>query len=233
MQHSTKSKLLVRAGIQTAIMLCMIAVILFLAAGDWRWPQAWLFLAETAVASFAVSIWLAEHDPALLEQRLTSPVQRNQRAWDRVFMTLALFTFVFWSALLGLDARRFGWSHLPPWAQALGFLCIALSMGLVWLTFRYNTFAVPQARIQAERDQTVVHDGPYRFVRHPMFAGAVLFFLGTSLLLGSAWGLLAVPFLAAGMGARAVGEERMLRKDLAGYEDYARRVRYRFVPGIW
>lgn len=228
-----KSKLLLRLAAQTTVWLAVMAVILFSAAGDWRWPRGWVFLAETAVSSLAVCIWLAKHDPALLEQRLTSPVHRNQQPWDRVFMSLMIIGFVGWLVLLPLDARRFHWSSMPLWGQGLGILAIASCMVLVWLVFRFNTFAVPQARIQAERGQHVIDDGPYRLVRHPMYAGAVLFFLGTTLLLGSVWGLLAVPFFAAAMGVRAIGEERMLRKDLAGYEDYIRQVQYRLVPGVW
>lgn len=229
----TQAHLLIRLAVQTTIWLAIVGAILLLAAGDGRWPQAWIFLAETAVTSFAVCIWLAEHDPALLAERLTLPVHRNQQPWDRIFMALALATFVLWIVFLGLDARRFRWSELPAWAQALGALSIAASMLLVWQTFRFNTFAVPQARIQAERGHRVVSDGPYRFVRHPMYAGAVLFYLGMPLLLGSAWGLVPVPLFAAGMGARAVGEERMLRRELDGYGAYACKVRYRMLPGVW
>jgi protein-S-isoprenylcysteine O-methyltransferase Ste14 len=110
---------------------------------------------------------------------------------------------------------------------------IALCMILVWQVFRSNSFAAPQVRIQAERGQHVVTDGPYRIVRHPMYAAALFYFLGAPLLLGSWWGLLPVPFFMASLGARAVGEERMLRQGLPGYDDYTRRVRFRLIPGIW
>jgi protein-S-isoprenylcysteine O-methyltransferase Ste14 len=99
--------------------------------------------------------------------------------------------------------------------------------------FRYNSFAAPQVRIQSDRGQHVVTEGPYRVVRHPMYAAAVFYFVGAPLLLGSWWGLLAVPFYVAGIGGRAVGEERMLRQALPGYDDYARRVRFRLIPGLW
>jgi protein-S-isoprenylcysteine O-methyltransferase Ste14 len=117
--------------------------------------------------------------------------------------------------------------------EGLGAGLIALCMVLVWRVFRHNSFAAPQVRIQAERGQQVVTSGPYRIVRHPMYAAALLYFLGLPLLLGSWWGLLAVPFFTVAFGARAVGEERMLRQELPGYDDYARRVRFRLVPGLW
>ena len=138
-----------------------------------------------------------------------------------------------WMVLIGLDARRFGWSYVPLGAQALGAVLIALGMVLVWQTFRFNTFAAPQVRVQAARAHRVITDGPYSIVRHPMYAGATLYLLGMPLLLGSWWGVVAVPLLVAGMALRAVGEERMLRRELSGYDEYARRVRFRLLPGIW
>jgi len=224
--------MIVRMVFQTTLMLAVMGAILFLAAGDWRWPQAWAYLVEVGLGAFLVSFWLARHDPALLASRLSSPVQPDQKPWDRIFMAGAGVAFIGWMALIGLDAR-FGWSHAPLWAQALGAVLIALCMVLVWRTFRFNSFAAPQVRIQADRGQRVITEGPYRFVRHPMYAGAIFYFLGSPLLLGSWWGLAPVPLFIAGMGARAVGEERMLRRELAGYDDYARRVRFRLVPGVW
>jgi protein-S-isoprenylcysteine O-methyltransferase Ste14 len=225
--------MITRLVIQTTVWLAAMGAILFLAAGDWRWPQGWIFLGELALSSFAVSFWLLRHDPALLESRLSAPMQRDQMPWDRIFMLAIAVVFIGWMVLIGLDARRFGWSHVPPWVQALGAVLIALGMVVVWQTFRFNTFAAPQVRVQIARAHRVVTDGPYRIVRHPMYAGAMLYFLGTPLLLGSWCGVVAVPLLVAGMAPRAIGEERMLRRELSGYDEYARRVRFRLIPGIW
>lgn len=209
------------------------AVILFLAAGDWRWPQGWVFLGETAVFAYAVGFWLARHDPALLATRLSFPVQRDQKPWDRIFMAAACVALVGWMPLIALDARRFRWSHTLLWSQALGAVLIALCMILGWRTFRANSFAAPQVRVQAGRGHRVVSDGPYAIVRHPMYVAGALYFLGMPLLLGSWWGLAFSPLLVGGIGVRAVGEERMLGRELAGYDDYTRRVRFRLVPGVW
>ena len=222
-----------RALVQTTIWLIVMAAILFIAAGDWDWPQAWIFLAGSGISSLLVCAWLARHDPALLESRLSPPFHRDQKLWDRLFLAGAFVAFIAWFVLIPLDARRFGWSHTPVWAQVLGAILVTLCMFLVWLVFRANSFAAPQVRMQTDRGQRVITAGPYRFVRHPMYAGALLYFLGTPLLLGSWWGLLPVPLLVAGLGARAVGEERMLRQSLPGYDDYAQRVRFRLVPGVW
>jgi protein-S-isoprenylcysteine O-methyltransferase Ste14 len=225
--------MITRMVVQTTIWLTATGAILFLAAGDWGWPQGWVFLGEIAISSFAVSFWLARHDPALLAARLAAPVQRDQRPWDRIFMATGALVFVSWLVLSAFDARRFEWSLVPLWAQAMGAVLIALCMIVVWQTFRFNTFAAPRVRVQIDREQRVITDGPYRIVRHPMYAGALLMFVGTPLLLGSWWGLLFVPLPVVGIGFRAVGEERMLRRELPGYEDYTRHVRFRMVPGLW
>jgi protein-S-isoprenylcysteine O-methyltransferase Ste14 len=225
--------MIARMVIQTTIMLAVLGTVLFLAAGDWRWPQGWAFIAEVALTSFAVNLWLLRHDPALLATRLSGPVQPGQKPWDRLFMVAALPLFVAWLAFCAADARRFRWSVVPLWAQAVGAVLIALSMIFVWQTFRHNSFAAPQIRMQFDRDHHVITDGPYRIVRHPMYASALLMFLGTPPLLGSWWGLLFVPLVTVGIGWRAVGEERTLRRELPGYDDYARRVRYRMLPGLW
>lgn len=222
-----------RIVVQTTAWLAGMGAILFLAAGDWRWFEAWIYLAELALLSFAVSCWLLVHDPALLASRLTAPVRRDQMPWDRVFMVVVMNVFLAWLVLIGLDARRFAWSHVPVWAEGLGAVLLALGMGIAWQTFRYNTFAAPQVRVQADRGHHVVTDGPYRIVRHPMYAGAILWLVGAPLMLGSWWGVAAVPLIVAALGRRAVGEERMLRHELTGYDEYAKRVRYRLIPGVW
>ncbi len=221
------------AWVQTAVLLLVLGLVLFWPAGRWGWAQAWIFLAEIGAGSMAVSLWLARHDPALLAARLSGPVHAGQARWDRVFFALAGIWFLAWLALCGWDAGRRGGSAVPVFLQIAGGGLIGLSLFAAWLTFRVNSYAAPQVRVQADRGQTVVTSGPYRIVRHPMYAGAVLFFVGTPLLLGSWWGLLPVPVGVVGLGIRAVGEERMLRQALVGYEAYAARVRFRLVPGIW
>ncbi|WP_428535043.1 methyltransferase family protein [Rhodopila sp.] len=221
-----------RSLVQNTFWLLLMAVALFASAGDWRWPQAWVFLAESAVSAVAVSTWLARHDPALLRSRL-SGFHADQSFWDRLFMVGAFVAFMPWLVLAGLDARRFGWSAMPLALQGLGLVLIAGCMVLVWLVFRSNSFAAPQVRLQAERGQTVISGGPYRFVRHPMYSGALCYFLGVPLLLGSWWALLPVPLFVAALAARAVAEERMLRRDLAGYDAYASQVSYRLLPWVW
>lgn len=216
-----------------AALIMVLGAILFGAAGAWDWPSGWAYLAVFLVVGLAVSLWLAAVDPALLAERLKPPVQRGQKPWDRVFLVGVMVVYVGWHVLMALDARRFGWSHVPLAVQVLGAALIVVSyLGIAWV-FRTNSFAAPVIKIQAERGQHVITTGPYAAVRHPMYAFAALQFVGDPLLLGSWWGLAVVPPLYAAVAWRALGEERMLREGLAGYDDYARRVRWRLAPGVW
>jgi len=222
-----------RVVVQTALTLAVMGAILFLAAGDWLWLQAWVWLVVLALGSIAISVWLLRHDPGLLESRMSLPWHRDQMRWDRFFILAAIVVFVGWLALMGLDAQRMRWSVVPLPVEVFGGVLAALGLMATWQVFRFNSFAAPQVRVQTERAHRVVSDGPYRIVRHPMYAGMILWLGGTPLLLGSWWGLAVALLMVVGLGFRAVGEEQMLRQKLTGYDAYARRVRWRLVPGIW
>jgi protein-S-isoprenylcysteine O-methyltransferase Ste14 len=219
--------------IKPLIWLAVMTALMFVPAGTIWWPQAWVFLIELTVTGLLISGWLHVHDPALLAQRMASPVQREQAAWDRVFMICVLLFFYTWLAVMGLDAVRFRASHVPVWAQAVGAVLILMSQYVFWLVFRANSYAAPVVKIQKERGHAIVTTGLYAYVRHPMYAGAILYFLGTPLLLGSWYGLAFAPVLIALLAMRAVMEERMLTRALDGYPAYAARVRWRLVPYIW
>jgi protein-S-isoprenylcysteine O-methyltransferase Ste14 len=219
--------------IQTTLSFAIMAALLFVPAGTLAWPQAWVFLIEMAGSSIAICAWLYIHDPALLAQRMSSPVQRNQPRWDRIFLIGLMAYFVIWLAVMGLDAVRLRWSHVPTWAQVVGALALLWTNYVFWRVFRANSFAAPVVKIQQERGHYIVTDGPYAIVRHPMYAGAIGLALGTPLLLGS-WIGLALGFIMTGaFGYRAVREEAMLAAQFPDYADYAARVRYRLVPLVW
>lgn len=225
--------MILRFVLQMTLFAAVLGAVLFGAAGTWRWWGGWAFLAELVVLSTAISLWLAKHDPGLLAERMGGINQRGQQRWDMIFMLVMMAVFLAWLALMGFDARRFAWSHVPMAVRVAGAVAFAAGMAIVWWTFSANSFAAPVVKVQAERGQTVIDTGPYAFVRHPMYAGALLFFLGAPLICGSWWGLLILPVAALGIGWRAVGEEKMLREALRGYDAYAAKVRYRFAPGVW
>src|SRR5262245_49586642 len=177
--------------IRTLVWLAFLALLMFVAAGTAGWPAGWTFLAELGVLGLALSLWLARHDPALLAERMALGFQPAQKTWDKVFMATFFTLFCAWLVLMALDAVRLRWSQVPLWVQILGAVLIALCMYVSYLTFRANSFAAPVVKIQAERGHRVVSTGPYAYVRHPMYAGAILFFIGVPLLLGSWYGLAA------------------------------------------
>ena len=222
-----------RLLIQSVATLAVMAGLLFGAAGTLDWPGAWAFFAETSVGGALLGRWLWRHDPALLRERLALPIQRGQALWDRVFVISVLVLWCGWFALMGLDRGRWRLAPMPMPMAVAGALLIAAGLAVSWQTFRANSFAAPVVRVQTERGHAVASTGPYRFVRHPMYAGAILYLVGSPLLLGSWLGLLTVPLLIAGFALRIGYEEDVLRRELAGYEDYMKRVRWRLVPGVW
>jgi protein-S-isoprenylcysteine O-methyltransferase Ste14 len=219
--------------LQTLGALAGAGVLLFLPAGTLAWPQGWVFLALFFGLSQATGLWLLRKDPALLAARMKSPLSREQAPRDRAVIVAILVCFLAWIVFMALDARRFGWSHTPLWVQVLGGSLIAAAFWGWTEVLRVNSFAATTIELQEERGQTVIASGPYALVRHPMYAFALLLMVGTPLLLGSAWGLLWLVVFAPLLAARALGEEAMLTAGLPGYADYARKVRFRLVPGVW
>jgi protein-S-isoprenylcysteine O-methyltransferase Ste14 len=224
--------LAMKAHMWVVVSFLLMALALFLPAGTIAWPAGWIFLILLH-GWLLVGIWLLlKYNPGLLEERINLS-QSNQKAWDKVFILL-LYSFLFaWLVLMPLDAVRFHWSQMPLLLQVVGAVALVGSFFFISLTFRENSFLSPTVRIQEERGQTVISTGPYHYVRHPMYAGGLLLFLGTPLLLGSWYGLLlALIFIPAG-AVRAVLEERVLRKELPGYDAYMAQVKYRLVPYVW
>jgi protein-S-isoprenylcysteine O-methyltransferase Ste14 len=226
--------MLVRLLIQTLVSFAVMAVLLLGAAGDWSWPQGWTYMGEVLALSVASTVWLWFNDRALLEARMSSPFRKkDQRPRDRAIIAVFVPAMIAWIVLIAVDARRFMWTSVPLVGQIAGAILIGAGMVLVWETYRANTFATTQVRVQAERAQTVVDSGPYRYIRHPMYAGMVLYVIGTPLMLSSLWGLAGIPVLFGLLALRTLGEEEVLKKDLPGYTEYMTKTPWRIVPGIW
>ena len=223
--------MLLKLIVQFAVLMAVLAALLFWPAGTFDWPGAWIFLGEFLVLGMAISLWLLRYDPALLRERMGGAFQKGQVAWDKVFMAILPVIWFGWVALMALDAKRWAISHMPLALIVVGAILIPAGLYVVWLTFRENSFASTVVKIQ--EGQTVITTGPYGIVRHPMYAGGALYMIGMPLLLGSWIGLACLPVLLGGLMTRIPLEERTLREGLVGYDDYAARVRYRLVPGLW
>ena len=181
-----RKALLVKALLEVLAEFAVFAALLFVSAGTLLWPAGWAFLALFFGFALAIILWLARKEPELLAERMSSPMQSGQPLWDKVFVVAVMVLFVAWLILMALDAVRFGWSEVPGWLQILGALGVVLSFYIMFLTFRENAYLALVVKVQEERGQSVVSTGPYRYVRHPMYASTFLFFPGSALLLGSA-----------------------------------------------
>ena len=213
----------------------MFPALMLLIGGNWFWSQMWVWGIWFVAYCWLVTAYLYFYDPALLKERF-QPLRTDNQKKDAAYLIFLIgFLFLTWIFILPLDAERFGWSpHFPLSVEVIGGVLLLGASFFMWRAFADNTFASPLIRIQKERKQTVVTTGVYGFVRHPMYLGALLLFIGTPLLLGSMWGLVIGGMLIYLMGIRAVGEEKMLVNELEGYAEYSRhKVRYRFIPFIW
>jgi protein-S-isoprenylcysteine O-methyltransferase Ste14 len=207
---------------------------MFWLAGDWRWVPCWIFSAWFVLLSASCVAYLWLKDPALLAERYRKPGSGGQQGWDTYVVYMLLALFIVWIVIMPLDAKRFHWSPpWPLWLAAVGCGMLLLSGWFLFRSYSDNTYLSPLVRVQAERKHTVVSTGVYGFVRHPMYLGAILLFLGAPLLLGSLAGL-GVGALACGvLAARITGEEELLLRELDGYAQYRERVRYRLIPRVW
>jgi protein-S-isoprenylcysteine O-methyltransferase Ste14 len=219
--------------VQTIVWFGFMGAIIFSAAGTIDYSGGRLYLGEMIAVSVVLGLHGARVDPGLLKERLKPPVQKDQPLADKLVLIPFLILMFGGMGVMAADAARWHWSLMPPWVQWAGCGLILAVISFIWWTMRTNSFAAPVVKIQKDRGQTVITTGPYAIVRHPMYFGALFYFAGTSLVLGSWWGLAMVPILGFLLVIRIGIEEKTLRMGLEGYDDYSRRVRWRLVPLIW
>ncbi|TPI08454.1 isoprenylcysteine carboxylmethyltransferase family protein [Mesorhizobium sp. B4-1-3] len=221
-----------RLVLQTFVWFGIMGAVMFVSAGTLHWTGAWVYIVVMVGLSLIMGVALTRRDPGLMNERLRPPIQKTQTAADKIVLSILLIGIFAWLALMGLDFR-FRWSATPVWVQLVGVLVLLVGIWICYLTMLENSFAAPVVKIQDERGQKVITTGPYGYVRHPMYAGAILYFAGTALLLGSWWGLASVLAFILLLAIRTFIEEKTLRTGLQGYDDYAARVRYKLIPMVW
>ncbi len=211
--------------------VAIFAALLFIPAGTWRWPHAWIFLGVVLIAG-TFSILAIPED--LLNERYKPPVQQGQPLADKVVLIIFLISFLATVVFIPLDVFRFRLLGSPGLVVSwIGLVLFAAGWALISYAMIANTFATTVVRLQEERRQQVVDTGPYRVVRHPMYAAVIPVMLGMALWLGSYAAALVCVVPIALIALRIRFEEKFLRSGLAGYQDYMRRTRFRMVPFVW
>jgi protein-S-isoprenylcysteine O-methyltransferase Ste14 len=206
------------------------AVLMFAGAGTLRYWQAWVFLATYFIASLAITLYLKKHDPALLERRMRGgPFAEKERS-QKIIVSIASLGFIGLIFVPAID-HRFGWSQMSGFFALAGNLLMLIGWFGIFLVFRENSFTA--STIELAADQRVISTGPYRWVRHPMYAAALVMVLGIPIALGSWWSVVIVALIVAVIIWRLLDEERFLANNLAGYREYQSRTRFRLVPGVW
>jgi protein-S-isoprenylcysteine O-methyltransferase Ste14 len=213
-----------------AILVLVMASLLFAAAGTFDYWQAWMFIAIYFAASLATTLYLMKEDPALLSRRMSGGPFAEKEPAQRIIMSFASIGFIGLLVLPGID-HRFGWSDMPAYVAISGDLLVVLGWLGIFLVFRENSFS--SATIELAADQRVISTGPYAVVRHPMYAAALVMLLGIPIALGSWWGVLIMAAVVPALVWRLLDEESFLARNLPGYAAYQGRVRYRLVPLVW
>ncbi len=204
-----------------------LALLLFVPAGSFAYPNAWLLCAILFIPMFFVGLVLWKKDPELLAKRLNA---REKEGVQRKVIAGSALIFMIGFAVAGLDFR-FGWSSLPRWVVAAASVLFLSAYVLYGEVLRENAYLSRTVEIQP--DQKVIDTGLYGVVRHPMYAAVILLFLSMPLVLGSVWAFLVfLPFPVL-LVKRIGNEEAVLLAGLEGYEDYTRRVRWRLIPYLW
>ncbi len=223
--------IILRYVIREAMGVVLMGVALFWSAGRIDWWPAWALILVMLAWITATAIVILRFNPDLLADRLGP--RKGAKPWDLAIMSIIGVTTLVRLIVAGLD-QRYGWtSGIPLAAQIAALVVSALGYTLVVWATASNAFFSQVVRIQSERDHSVATGGPYRYVRHPGYLGTILYELAVPVLLASWWALVIGVLNTILLLVRTALEDRTLRDELTGYDDYARQVRYRLLPGIW
>jgi protein-S-isoprenylcysteine O-methyltransferase Ste14 len=227
----TVAKTARKRAVQGAIFTALLTAILILGSGRLDWIAAWAYIVVISFSPAITTRMLARKHPDLLMER--AQLQRDTKPWDKVLAPLIaiVLPLAMW-IVAAIDKRR-GWSHLDAAWQAAGFVVMLAGIVLVYRAMSANRFFASTVRIQKDRGQTVVSSGPYAYIRHPGYLGMLANFLATPVALGSAYAGIPAGLCAVVLVLRTALEDRVLRAELNGYRDYARRVRWRLIPALW
>jgi len=206
------------------------AAALFLPAWTWNYWQGWAFLAVFFTAALAITLYLMKNDPKLLEKRVYAGPTAEKEGNQKIIQSIASLGFIAMLVVPSLD-HRFRWSAMPFYATVTGDVLAAVGFVIIFFVYKENSFTSGTIEVYAE--QKVVSTGLYGLVRHPMYMGALVMFIGMILSLGSWWNVLVVALIMPALIWRLFDEEKLLAKDLPGYGEYMGKVKHRLIPFVW
>ncbi len=207
--------------------LVVIGLMLFLPAGSLGFWQAWLYCGVMFIPVLLVLAYFLKKDPAFLERRMRT---KEKEKTQKLVIKLAALVFLAGFLIPGFDFR-YHWSEVPVWLVLAADAMVLLGYTLIFLVFRENHYA--SRVVEVVKGQNVISTGPYGVIRHPMYLGMFMIYLSTPLALGSYWAVLPFLLLPVIMIPRIFNEEEVLRRELPGYIDYCKTVRYRLIPYVW
>jgi protein-S-isoprenylcysteine O-methyltransferase Ste14 len=212
------------------VLLVAMAALLFGPAGTLDYWQAWAFLAAFFVPALAITVYLMKKDPRLLERRLSAGPTAEQRTTQKIIQSITSVGFIAMLVVPAID-HRYGWSSMPRAVSIAGDILVVLGFLIIFFVYKENSFA--SATIEVSAEQRVISTGLYALVRHPMYMGGLVLFIGIPLSLGSWWGLLVFVVMVPALIWRLLDEEEFLVKNLTGYSEYRNEVKYRLIPLVW
>jgi protein-S-isoprenylcysteine O-methyltransferase Ste14 len=223
-----------RVVVQMLVFVVLVPFLPLFLSGHWGWWEAWIY-AFIRVLGFVVSrLLVARRHPDLLAERARFMGHTDAKRWDYLLARLVGLGGAYIPLVAGLDAR-YGWSgeDFNLAAELIALVLTLVGFAFVYWALLENRFFSGVVRIQVERGHHVVMSGPYRWVRHPGYAGALVTYWATPVLLDSPWTFIPVALLTLVLIVRTALEDRTLRAELPGYQEYARSTRFRLLPGIW
>ena len=219
-----------QAWLSLVALAVVMGLLLFIPAWTIHYWQAWVYLSIFMGASLLTTLYLMKKDPALLKRRMRGGPTAEKQRTQKLIMLCVSIGFIALLVVPALD-HRFRWSAMPFSVVIVGDVLVAIGFSFIFLVYKENPFT--SATIEVAEDQKVISTGPYALVRHPMYASALLYLVGTPLALGSFCGLLPLAAMMPFLIWRLYDEERFLAENLSGYREYQKKVRYRLVPFIW
>ncbi len=222
-----KKKLLIKVIFRIAMFPLFMGLIVLWPAGTFRFWEVYVFIGILMVPLCAAMVYFYRTDPEILEKRMKT---KETQGAQKLFVALASTTIIATFVIPGFD-HRFGWSVMPVWIIGLGDAAVLLSYLFVFTVIKTNSFA--SRVVEVTEDQKVISTGPYAVIRHPMYTGILLMYAASSIALSSWWGVIPAAVLLPVLVFRILNEEKLLREELTGYDEYCKQVRYRLVPFIW